>query len=55
MNKLKIKDRIFLKEIAAFQINQGVRIEGGETLVLIVDATFQSDSSLPIELLSYQL
>ena len=34
---------------------QGVRIEGGETLVLIFDATFHSDSSLPIGLLSYQL
>ena len=36
-------------------VNQGVRIEGGETLVLIFDATFHSDSSIPIGLLSYQL
>ena len=35
--------------------DQGVRIEGGETLVLIFDATYHSDSSLPIGLLSYQL
>ena len=38
-----------------FKLQQGVRIEGGETPVLIFDATFHSDSSSPIRLLSYQL
>ena len=37
------------------QFHQGVRIEGGETLVLIFDATFHNDSSLPIGLSFYQL
>ena len=33
--------------------SQGVRIEGGETPVLIFDATFHSESSSPIRLSSH--